>query len=175
MDLATIDRRTKEYADARRLLADLVQNLNDKIESAKKSLLPGIKRAVDKAAEKKAALSSAVQDGSHLFAKPRTVVMYGVKVGLEKGKGVIEWDDAEQVIKLIKKYFPDQADVLIKKTEKPIKKALAQLSVQDLKKCGITVEETGDQVVIKDTDSDVDKLVKALLKEDEKEEIEAAA
>jgi hypothetical protein len=175
MDLATIDRFTKEYADARQTLADRVQTLNDGIEEFKRKLLPGIKKAVNTAAEKKAVLSSAVQDGAHLFAKPRTVVMYGVKVGLEKGKGTIDWDDGDQVIKLIKKYFPDQADVLIKKTEKPIKKALAQLSVQELKKLGITVEETGDQVVIKGTDSEVDKLVKALLKEDEKEGIEEAA
>lgn len=102
-----------------------------------------------------------------MFDTPRTVVFYGIKVGLQKGKGAIEWDDDAQVVKLIEKHFPEQADVLIKTTKKPVKKALAQLTVAELKKLGIVVEETGDQVVIKSTDSEIDKLVNALLKEDE--------
>ena len=177
MDLKEIDRLTKEYADARRVLGDRVQNLNDEIEAAKKRLLPGIKRAVENAAEKKATLSAAVRDGSHLFVKPRTVVMYGVKVGIEKGKGKIEIpkEEEQRVVTLIEKHFPGMTDILIITTKKPAKKALSQLTVADLKKLGITVEETGDQVVIKGTDSDVDKLVKALLKENENEAMEEAA
>ena len=102
--------------------------------------------------------------------------MYGVKVGFEKGKGRIEWDDDDTVVRLIEKHFPEQADILIKTKKKPAKKALAQLSVAELKKLGVTVEETGDQVVIKSTDSEIDKLVTALLKGDEiDEEAEEAA
>ena len=170
-----INQKTKEYSEARGVLEGRVQHLNNMIEEAKRRLLPGIKRAVDAAAEKKAALKAAIEEGAGLFQKPRTVVMYGIKVGLKKGVGEIEWEDADQVIKLIKKHFADQADVLIQTKEKPLKKALQQLSVADLKKLGITVEETGDQVVIKGTDSDVDKLVKALLKEHENEECEEVA
>ena len=170
-----IETATRLYADARRVLEDRVQRLNDEIEAAKKRLLPGIKKAVEDAAERKSALSAAIQDGASLFARPRTIVMHGVKIGLEKGKGKIEIEDAGQVIRLIKKHFPEQADVLIKTREKPVKSALQQLTVAELKKLGITVEETGDQVVIKGTDSDVDKLVKALLKEDENEEVKEAA
>ncbi|GAB4485935.1 MAG: hypothetical protein OHK006_12930 [Thermodesulfovibrionales bacterium] len=175
MDLVTIEGLTKDYADARRSLADRVQALNDEIEAAKKRLLPGIKRAVEKAAEKKAALSSAVLEGVHLFERPRTVVISGIKVGLEKGKGKIEWEDDEQVVRLIEKHFPEQADVLIQTKKKPLKKALANLSAAELKKIGVVIEETGDQVVIKGADSDVDKLVKALLREDEGEDVKEAA
>jgi 5-enolpyruvylshikimate-3-phosphate synthase len=175
MIMDDIMKRTGEYAESRTVLAGRVQRLNDEIEAAKRKLLPGIKKAVEVAAEKKAALKNAIEEGAGLFVKPRTVVLYGVKVGLEKGKGKIDWEDDDQVVKLIKRHYADQADVLIKTTEKPIKKALSALSVAELKKLGVTVEETGDQVIIKGTDSDVDKLVKALLREHENEECEEAA
>ncbi len=177
MTLPDIERKTKDYADARTVLSDRVQRLNDEIEAAKRRLLPGIKKAVEIAAEKKADLTWALMDSANLFVKPRTIVVCGIKVGLEKGKGKIEIpkEDEEKVVRLIEKYFPEQADVLIQTKKKPAKKALSGLTVAELKKLGITVEETGDQVVIKGTDSDVDKLVKALLKEGETEEVEEAA
>ncbi|KAF0145082.1 MAG: hypothetical protein FD156_1193 [Nitrospirae bacterium] len=170
-----IEKKTKDYAAAREVLSLRVQNLHNQIEAAKRTLLPGIKKAVQVASEKKAALSEAIKESPELFDRPRTVVISGIKVGLEKGKGKIEWEDDAQVVKLIEKHFPKQSDMLIKTTKKPLKKSLAQLSVAELKKLGIVVDETGDQVVIKGTDSDVDKLVKAFLKEDENEEVREEA
>lgn len=175
MNMHDIEGKTKDYAGARAVLADRVQRLNNEVEAARKRFLPGIKKAVDFAVEKKADLAAAIEQGAALFNNPRTVVFSGIKVGLQKGKGAIEWDNDDQVIRLIEKNFPDLADVLIKTTKKPIKKALGGLSVAELKKIGVAVEETGDQVVIKGTDSDVDKLVKVLLKEHESEECEAIA
>lgn len=88
-----------------------------------------------------------------------------MKVGYQKGKGTISFEDADSVVARIKKHLPDQADVLIKLKETPVKDALAQLSAADLKKIGVTVSEAGDQVVIKPVDSEVDKMVDALLKD----------
>ena len=53
---------------------------------------------------------------------------------------------------------------MINVTETPIKKAIEQLSVSDLKKIGCLVTDAQDEVVIKATDTEVDKLVTALLK-----------
>ena len=64
----------------------------------------------------------------------------------------------------IKKHLPEQADVLIRTKEAPVKEALAQLTAAELKKIGVTIEDAGDTVVIKPVDSEVDKLVDALLK-----------
>jgi hypothetical protein len=97
--------------------------------------------------------------------KPRTVILHGIKVGYRKATGKIEFDDAEQVVKLIRKHFPDQFDVLVKVEETPVKKALANLTAAELKKLGIEVSDSGDEVEIRDTASDVDKLVSALLKD----------
>jgi hypothetical protein len=65
-----------------------------------------------------------------------------------------------------------QDDLLIKITKKPIAKALADLDVSDLKRIGCRVEATGDIVVIASTDSEVDKLVKALLADEVETEVD---
>ena len=167
MTIADIDKLTKDYADARQRLAGTVVDLEDKIESLKRQYLPGIKVQVAIAAEKKLALKNAIEDSKSQFQKPRTIIMHGIKVGFQKGKGKIEWEkDAEaRIVLLIEKHFPDMTELLIKTTKKPKKKALGGLSVADLKKLGIQVEATGDSIVIEPTDSNIEKLVDRLLKE----------
>jgi hypothetical protein len=165
-----IDRKTQDYSAAHQVLRDRMQELDEQITAIKKKLLPGIRRAVEVASEKKYALKDMIEDSSELFEKPKTRILHGVKVGFQKGKGKLDWDDDELVVKLIKKNFPEQADMLIKTTEKPRKDGLNGLDVKDLRKIGVTAEDTGDQVVIKPTDSEIDKLVDALLKESEEPE-----
>ena len=148
MTLNEIEKTTKSFSDARRSLAEKVQTLEDEMTALKRRHLPGIRKAVETAAERQAILKAAIEESASLFMKPRTVTFWGVKVGYIKGKGELQFDSAEQVIKLIKKHFPEQADVLIKTKEEPVKKALSQLSVHDLKRIGVTVIETGDEIVI---------------------------
>jgi hypothetical protein len=172
--LATIEQAAKAYAEKRDTLCSMVTLLNQQIETLKKHALRDIKRAVNQAAEKKSDLSNLVDSARHLFIKPRTVVFHGIKVGLRKGSGGIDWQDDARVVELIKKHFPKaQAELLIKTTEKPIAKALQDLDIADLKKIGCTIDDTGDLIVIAPVDSNVDKLVEALLK-DATEEAEQA-
>ena len=175
MDLITIDQITKEYATEREKLSDRIRTLEDEINTLKRKRLPGIKNSVQTVLEKQEDLKAALEDSRPLFIKPRTIVFHGVKVGFQKAKGKLSWNDDAQVIKLIKKHFPDQEDVLIKKTERPSKDALLNLSAENLKKIGVTISETGDVVVIKSTDSEIDKFVEALLKEDDPTAAEEAA
>lgn len=163
--LAEIDTLTKSYADARGALAEHVTALQDEIEHAKRLKLPLIKHWVAKAAEAKAKLHAAIEAAPDLFVKPRSLVVHGIKVGFQKAKGAIWWADRARVVELIKKHFPARIDELVKVTESPKKKALQDLPVADLKRIGCMVEEAGDQVLIKPVDSDVDKLVAALLGE----------
>ncbi len=168
--LNDMDRLAKNYADWRAKLCAQVTELELEIEQARRTHLPEIKRIVAGAAGAKAHLAAAVEETPEQFVKPRTVVMHGIKVGFQKGKGKIEFDDPEKVVKLIRKHYPEQFDLLVKTTEKPVKKALGALTAEDLKKLGITVESTGDVVIIEAADSEVDKLVAALLKEDTQEQ-----
>lgn len=163
--LSDIERLTKDYSDARSVLVDRVNVVNDEVEKLKRRAIPGIKSAVATVKEMESVLKAAIEDGSSLFVKPRSVVFHGVKVGIEKSKGKLIFDNADQVIKLIKKHYPEQADVLIKTTEKPSKKNILGLSVSDLKKIGCEIKDSGDVVIVKPVDSNVDKLVSALLGE----------
>lgn len=163
--LLELDKKTKEYSDARSSLVAIVQEINDEIDSIKRRKMISIKAAVAKSKEKKAVLEEAISDSKDCFVKPRTIILHGIKIGFLKGRGKIELDDPDQVVKLIKKHFPEQAEVLIKTTEVPIKDLLNSMSAADLKKLGISVQDSDDQIVIKAVDSNVDKLVNALLKE----------
>ncbi|MHB8123769.1 MAG: host-nuclease inhibitor Gam family protein [Desulfuromonadaceae bacterium] len=173
--LAEIERLTKDYADWRVQLSEAVLVAEHEIAAIKRQHVVTIKRKVEAVAERQAALKAAIEEAPELFKKPRTMILHGVKIGFQKEKGKISWDDKDQVVRLIKKHFPEQADVLIKTVEKPIKDALQQLSAADLKRIGVTIGETGDVVIIKSTDSEIDKLVNALLKEDDEAETDTEA
>jgi len=172
--LGEIERMTQEFSAEREKLSERIRSLEDEINTLKRKRLPLIKASVKTVMEKQDVLKAALEVSKGLFVKPKTMVFHGVKIGFQKAKGKITWPDDETVVKLIKKHLPEQAELLIKVTEKPIKDALSNLSAADLKKIGVTVEETSDQVVIKSTDGEIDKFVDALLKEDELKEAEAA-
>lgn len=164
--LNDIERATQAYAEARGTLAAHVQDLNSEIEQAKRSKLAAIRRAVARAAEKQAELNALLVDNRALFNKPKTRVLHGVKVGFQKQPGVIEIADEAATLARIKKMFSDDQemlDLLIKTTEKPIKDALGELPGEKLKKLGVKVTDDTDKVIIKPADSEVDKIVNALL------------
>lgn len=174
-DINEIERQTKDFADARGLLKERVENLDEAIATLKRRLLPGIKSAAAAALKKQGMLKETIEGNKGLFEKPRSITIHGVKVGLQKSTGGLKWEDKDLVVKLIRKHFPEQVDVLIKKTETPVKSALKQLTVAELQSVAVEVKDTGDVALIKSTDSDIDKLVAALLKEDEEEMEEEAA
>jgi hypothetical protein len=165
VSLAGIEASAKRFADARAELGDVVRLLNDQVEALKRAALPDIKRGVAKAAAAHGKLRDLLEAGPGLFVKPRTVIFHGIKVGYEKGKGKIECADPDKSVALIEKLFPDQAETLICVKKSLVKSALANLSVGDLKRIGCTIEETADMIIIRPTDSGVDKIVTALLKE----------
>lgn len=163
--LTDIERGAKKYAESRDTLAGIIEAMNQGIEDIKRSNMKRLKKAVADAAEQHDALKALIEASPGCFIRPRSVVFHGIKLGFQKGKGKIEWEDADQVVRLIKKHFPDQADLLIATTEKPAKEALNNLTAAELKKLGISVTEGGDAVFIKPADSAVDKMVEALLKD----------
>lgn len=162
--LDEISARAKTFADARDKLQQLVDALNEGLEQLKRDNLPGIRRQVNRVAQLQAELAAMVEAAPEHFVKPRTVVLHGIKVGFQKGVGVVSWSDADKVVELIEKRLPDLADVLIKTEKKPLKKPLSQLTVAQLKSIGCSVTEDADRVVVQAVDGAVEKLVSALLK-----------
>ena len=172
MTLTEIEQYTRAYADRRGVLAERVQALEAEIEAVKRRRLVGIKKAVAASAEAHDTLAAALLAAPELFVRPRTKVLAGVRVGFAKQKGKLVINDADKTLQLIRRHLAEQAERLIKTTEKPLKTALETLSVAELKRIGVTVLEDGDKLVIKPTDSEVDKLVEALLAEAEQSEYE---
>jgi hypothetical protein len=165
ISLATIELAAKKHSDHRDTVKSLVQVLNDQVEAIKRAALPDIKRAVGRAADSENQLRCYITAAAHLFIKPRTVIFWGIKCGWEKGKGKLVFEDADRVVALIKKVLPEMAEALLIVKEAPNKKALAEISAADLKRLGITIADADDHVVVRAVDSDIDKIVTALLKE----------
>ena len=165
-----IDRAAQEYSETHNALADQVETLEREIAKLKRGRLRTIRALVEKTAMKKATLRGLIDESRAQFERPKTRIMHGVRVGLMKGKGEITINDAEQTIKLIKKHLADVAEQLIITRETVSKIALAGLPAADLKRIGVVIDETGDQIVIKPTDSEIDKLVDALLCESDEPE-----
>lgn len=175
MTLPSLIELAKTYAHERTVLSERVSALEAEVQAAQRRRIPGIKYALTNAADAKAALESAIEQGRELFVKPRTVTLHGIKFGLKKGSGKVEFVEEAGVIARIKKFLKAKADALIQTKETVRKKALLDLSVEELAKIGCTAEATGDHVFISGEDTAVDKLVARILKEGSGEEIEASA
>jgi hypothetical protein len=166
MSKTTIDdigKHAEILAGARRALGTLVQALQDGIEHMKAQHMPAIRDSIESAAVAWRELELMIERNPECFERPRTVQMHGIKFGLAKGRGGLDIEDPDRTIALIRKHLPDQADVLIATKETPVKDALLQLPASDLKRIGVNVRDTGDQVLIRPADGEVDKLVRTLV------------
>jgi|GEM_PF-414100 len=163
--LTVVAKLTEAYADAHHALAARVRILDDEMRASKNKHLRAIIVLAAAAKTAHSRLEASLEENKAEFAKPKTRTFFGIQVGFRKRVGTLEWDDDESVVALIKKHFANLTRVLIKTTEKPVADAIGKLPATDVKKLGITVGEDTDIVVIKSTDSDVDKMVDALMKE----------
>lgn len=163
--MSQVESAAKRYADAHATLSDRASALQAELAEVHRRHRRALKSALSSVADAQSVLQTIVEGAPQLFRKPRTVVLHGVRVGFVKAKGSIKVPDEERTLLLIRKHFPDQADTLIRSFEEPVKAALANLAVDDLMRIGCKVTGTGDVVVVKPVDSEVDKLVEALLKD----------
>lgn len=164
-DMHRVEQRTRAYKAAHDVLADRLTGLHAAIDAVKREHLRAIKAALATMADRREALQTEIKDHPELFEKPRSAVFHGVRVGFKKGSGKVEFKNPKRVVKLIRKLLPDQFDTLVKVEEKPLKAALSTLPADTLKKLGCTVGNTGDQVLIKVADTDIDKMIEALMKD----------
>lgn len=165
MHLTDLDLLTKKYADAHTQLSDLVGALNDTIERLKRDAAPALKKAVALAVERKANLTQAIDGNRALFEKPRTHLLHGIKVGLQKQRGGLAWGDDAKVVERIERLFKDNAPNYLHIKKTPDRQTLNGLPVCQLRQLGIELLADQDAVLIKPTASDIDKLVDALLKD----------
>lgn len=163
--LEMIDDAAASYAIACKRLGDAMGERQAELDAVTARHTKAIKATLATAQVARATLFDLVDEHPSAFSKPKTRILHGLKVGYEKARGKLSWPkgEAAKVIERIKKQIPDLVEVVIKTEEKPVKKALGNLTADVLKKLGITVQDAGDAVVIRPIDSDMDKLVKELL------------
>jgi len=168
-----IEPKAKAYAQARQQLVNVLTLLNAEIDAVKRKRMARLRKAIEEARNTGDSLLALVADSEDQFTRPKSQILHGIRLGFKKEKGKIKFADEDHVIKLIHKHLPELADDLIITTEKPSKEAINKLDVAQLKKIGATVTCDSDVAFISDPFSEVDKLVSALLKGAEDEEVAA--
>jgi hypothetical protein len=164
-EILSVDVAARKYADARDVLSHHLDDFDTELKALRRRHLSGIKQAAGVAAQRKSELAGAVVDARAAFDDPKTQVLHGIKVGFEKGKGRVTFDDEGSVTARIDQVFRQEADQYLIITRKPSKAALLTLDAAMLKRLGVKIESDGDQVVIRATGTDIDKLVAKILEE----------
>lgn len=162
-NLAEIEKLAGDYSASSKELQNEVAEMRTKIEDVKRFYLERLRPMAARTAQDRAILSAAIQQNPELFVRPRTFVLHGIKLGLQKQKGELEIADEATTIRLIRKLFPHEEEVLIQVKESVIKSALNSLPAGDLKKIGVTIGHDTDAVLIKNTVGDVEKFVSKMI------------
>jgi hypothetical protein len=166
MTLTEIETLAQAYAESYRELEGAVQALEDGVRTIKRKLLPTIRRLAEESASRKGALLGAVSAAPALFEKPRTQVLAGVKVGLQKRRGQVVIEDEAATIRRIRELLPkDQAELVIRVRESVHKPAVYDLTGGDLKRLGIKIDADTDEAIAKIAGEDIERMVDALLGE----------
>lgn len=166
MTLERIEKLCGDYDAALSELDTVCQTAEAEIAAVKREHMKVLLKRVKVTRNAAAALRREIEANPALFDRPKTRTFNNVRVGYRKGSGKIELGDEGKVVTLIRKHLPDQAGLLIKTVESPVKKAMTGLSATDLKRIGVTIADATDEVVIKPMDGSVEKLAAALLGED---------
>lgn len=163
ISLSQIETACREYDEQVAALNERISAFNDDLAAVKAKHLAGIKRQAGVVARNEAELTQLVESAPDLFKKPRTAIFHSTKVGFTTSPGQLVFDDEETVIKLIKAKLKDRAEELIRTTEKLNKDAAKRLPATDLARIGCRIDGAGDQVVVKRTDGEVEKLVNKMI------------
>lgn len=164
--LGTIETACQRYDAAANALDDMIAALEADLDDVRRKHLKALKAQAAIVAAREAELRSAVETKPALFEKPRTLILHGVKVGLTESKGKLTWDmEDHELVDLLKRRFKaDDAwkDFIIERLS-PSKEALRTLDEETLAKLGCRIEGAGDQVIVKRTAGDVEKLMDKLI------------
>lgn len=164
ISFADIEAAAVLFASARKRIAEAVGALNAELEAAQARHHASVRAAALAGADAFDRLSARIQSRPDLFENPRTVVVNGIKIGMQKGKGAIKFDDEDKAMARIRRQLPDQAENLIGCRFFIVKSAAALLPAADLKRIGGQIVGAEDQVLIKPLDTETDRLVAAAIK-----------
>lgn len=114
-------------------------------------------------AEAHAWLADLLIRAPHLFVKPRSLAVDGVKAGYRKAEDTLDWDDDEVVAKRIGALFPQHYDLLVRTKVSLVLDALVTLDAENLRRIGVRTVTGADQHYIVVGDNDAEKLTKLVI------------
>ncbi len=167
--LAEIGDLCRTYAAARERLAEVSEEIRELRRKAVRARLRGLKARVADVSATRDALRETVEAAPHLFGKPRTRSLEGVKVGYRKMPGRVECADEARAIARIRERMLEREDELVRVRESLNLGALRRLGGRELASVGVRIVDVDDEVVIATAPDDLDKLVDALLEDGESE------
>jgi hypothetical protein len=176
--IETMRKQAAAYAAERDKLATLVQAMKDEIAVIERGAMPDILRVARRISALHNDLATAIGEHPECFVKPRTVVVEGLKFGLQKQKGTLSWDSDGLLLDRAARVLDDDqyaAVVSVQETRKISATALAELDAATLKRLGVSVTSDTDAPLIKTVDGAVEKLVAAVVREATKDVTEVAA
>lgn len=137
------------------------------IKGAVAPILAEYKETLDRYAAAEAIAHASLADllagAPHLFVKPRSLAVDGVKAGYRKSEDSLDWDDDDVVAKRILALLPQQYDLLVRTETSLVVDALAALDADDLKKIGVRTITGVDSHYITVGDNDAEKLTKLVI------------
>jgi len=159
-----ISNLAEKFATAHAALAERVGEAHELMEMVRRQHLRPLTKAVAKAQEARANLLAMVESMPHLFVKPRTLVIHGIRCGFKKGQDKLEVTNVADTIQIIRTHLPDLAPALVRQPAPELAKAaLGTLTDAQLAQIGVTVVPGKDETVAVSTTTNVDRLVAALL------------
>ena len=161
--LTILEATARRYADARGVLSARMDTLRRTVDDVQRAMLPQIREAEKAVVNARSALKEHVEANPAAFVRPRTRTLAGIKVGLKRGAGKVEFDSTEALVARIRAMMPSHFDTLVKTTHAVRRPALMALDAEARKGLGVQIVGAGDQVVIVAQDDALDKVVRALL------------
>lgn len=163
--LREIETTTNHYAAKRDELRAIASRCKAEMDVIRERYRTEIRAAASDAAAAHDELKRLIDEHRSLFAKPRTRLFSGIKVGLRKAPGRVKFADVARTIALIKAKLPDLVNVLLRSKEEPVLEAVKALEPKQLAAIGASLVATGDEIVIDHASDDVDALIDALTAE----------
>ena len=168
MRMDRIESLAMAYATRRDALREKVDEAQKELDAVKRRHRAVLRRRIGAAANARAELLAAVETSRSLFTRPRTRLLSGIKVGWRKRPGRIEVEDEAATIAAIRRKLSDEdAERLIVIRERLNRRGLRGLAASELMRIGAAAVEDTDEPVAIPADSEIDKLVDALMEGDE--------
>lgn len=162
--MADLESTCRAIAQTNTDLAVKLADFQEELNALRRKHAPGVKAAQRQANTLWATLRTEVaRMPASEFAKPRTRIFHGIKVGLQLSKKQLQLKhDDEETIRLLVEHFPQRVQELTTTTTALIRDALKSLQDAELALIGGSWRKQTDQVVATPVIDELKRLADAL-------------